>query len=150
MRTKGRLILALSLSALLVAGCGPSKKKTELTGKVTYKNAPVTGGTITFYSDEGNFSTGITPEGTYTIAQLPNAQLTVTIETESINPSKKQPTYGGAGRKDRQMSSPSPEDAPKFEGKYVKIPKKYADKAKSGLSVNLSGGQETKDFDLTD
>ena len=43
-----------------------------------------------------------------------------------------------------------PPDQPVTQPEYVKIPAKYADKTKSGLTVTLSSGNQRRNFNLTD
>jgi hypothetical protein len=160
MTSTNRFALLLPLWLLLLFGCGgPKSVATKLSGSVKYKGAPVTAGTITFTAKgEGGEAGGvylapINPDGTYSIAQLPSGEFAVSIETESANPNRSQKTYGGPKVKNMQMTSPRPdyaESSQTAQGAYVKIPSKYADPQKSGLTVNLTSGKNIKDFDLTD
>ncbi len=149
--TKRRFHWAGPLVVILIAGCGSSNPNApaSITGKVTYKNAPVTAGNIKFHApDAGVYPTGINPDGTYSISDIPAGDLVVTIETESVNLKKQ--SYGGGQGKDKQFS-PMPEGANVVaQGAYVKIPAKYSDKTKSDLKVTLKHGKQEKDFDLTD
>jgi len=149
MNTKGRLLLVLPLSLVFVLGCGKTKTKhADVSGTVTYKDQPVTAGTVTFHTEGGIFPCPIKADGTYSVSQLPPGDMVVTIETESANKNKKTPKYGG-GRPG--MVSPMPEDRPQPEvGAYRKIPARYADKKKSGLNVTVTDGPQKHDFDLKD
>ncbi len=144
--------LAFALAVLVLAGAfgcsgGSPNTPSTLTGKVTYKDAPVTGGNITLYTEAGVYTLPIDAKGEYSGQDLPSGSATVTIETESLNRSKV--AYGGS--KDKKMFSPVPEGAnPGAGGQYVKIPPKYADKTKSGLTITLTKGKQTHDFNLTD
>jgi hypothetical protein len=78
--------------------------------------------------------------------------MTITVETESINPDKKK---GAQTSSSGQKASMSP--APKgsggggaSEGTYVKIPEKYADNKKSGLTYTMIKGKQKHDIELTD
>jgi hypothetical protein len=140
----------------------------KVRGKVTYKDSPVGGGTITFHAADGTQAISeIGSDGTYEFPKLPEGTMTVTIETESINPNKETPEYkggsgGGAASKYGMKSpkpsvkkgasySPAPEGAGGGQNKnYVKIPAKYADKQKSGLTITVTKGDQEKDFPLTD
>jgi len=150
MLSKSSFGLLFLLSLALVLGCGTSKTPARLSGKVTYKDAPVKGGTINLYPKEGGYTIDINSDGTYDKAGLPSGDVDVTIETESIKP-RELPKYGG-GKGGKDMTSPPPPGAgggaPK--GEYVKIPEKYAKKETSGLKVTLQPGANTKDFPLTD
>lgn len=144
------LLVALALSI----GCGSSgnpNAPAKLSGKVAYKSAPVTAGTVTIHPTDGSaYPVPISPDGTYSGFDLPAGDVVITIETETAN--KKKVTYGaGQGGDKGKTFSPVPEGANAVAaGAYVKIPAKYADKASSGLTLKLERGQNKKDFDLTD
>jgi hypothetical protein len=155
MRITNRLIFLLPLWLLLVLGCSGGSKGTaaRLSGSVKYKGTAVTAGMITFIAKSedgkaaGTYLAPINADGTYSIAQLPAGEFQVAIETESANPKR---ASSGPYQK---MQGPRPEKASSAEaakGAYVKIPSKYADPKKSGLTVTLTSGKNTKDFDLTD
>jgi hypothetical protein len=124
-----------------------------VSGKVTYHDQPVAGGTVTFIPKEGPvYMRPIEANGTYAATEIPSGEYVVTIETESANKDKerKQQAQYGRGRGKMAMS-PAPEGAPTGGGEYVKIPAKYGDKAKTPLKdVQVADGRNTKDFDLTD
>ena len=168
---KGRFVLLILLLGLVAAGCGKGTAdgRAKLSGKVTYNGAPVTGGMIYFHAAGGpTYSAALRPDGTYLLPDVLPGDMTVTIDTESLNPKTSGPDPkgrsvapvtgpgGGKGQGSpsammRNMMSKPPEGvnaAP--AGAYVKIPAKYADRAKSGLSVTVTGGSQTKNFELTD
>jgi len=140
------------LALVLVIGCRSKNPNAaaSVSGKVTYKGAPVPGGSIVFRPQSGNYAGGLTPDGSYSITDMPSGDMTVTVETESVKP-KAAPT-GGMGAKMAKMASPIPEsakNAPKAE--YVKIPAKYADPKTSPLKVTLKDGNNPNtNYDLTD
>lgn len=155
-----RLSLLLPVGLLLVLGCGEKKGTVaRLSGTVKYKGTPVTAGMITFAAKgeggdpSGSYPVPITSDGTYSASQLPAGELVVAIETESANPKNRRSfdQYGGGKGKEMMKRSPAPEgvgSGPK--GTYVKIPDKYKDPKTSGLTVTVTSGKNTKDFDLTD
>ena len=99
MTIQARCIGAGFLIALMaVIGCDKGAGlDCKLTGKVTYKDAPVGGGTITFHAQDGSVAIAqIKPDGTYEM-RLPEGSRTVTIETESVNPGQKKEDYRSAG-----------------------------------------------------
>lgn len=166
-----RLILAFSGFALLASvlvGCGGgvANAPANISGKVTYKGAPVTGGVVGFFSktgEGGGYSATINPDGTFRTNNIPAGEVVVTVETETINPNIKQTAYtggatkgpGGAGAPGggsfkKMGSSPRPGNAAKSEAVYVKIPGKYAKKDTSPLTANPKAGNNSVDFDLTD
>src|SRR4051812_11220196 len=77
----------------------------SVSGKVTYNGSPVTGGTISFHSsDHGGALVLINPDGTFKADEVPEGELTVTVETESINPNKEVPKYKG-GKSSSDMAA---------------------------------------------
>src|SRR5262249_50914115 len=95
-----------------------------------------------------------------------DGEMTVTVETESINPDKKVQEYkGGSGAGPGKMYgkvagggavkgkgaplSPTPEGA-SVATQYMKIPAKYKDPASSGLSAPLKKGGQKPAFALPD
>jgi hypothetical protein len=150
--TTHRLLLAASiLGSVCLVGCsgGSSNTPSSISGKITYNETPVTAGTVIFFTDQGVYPLPIGANGEYAGSDLPAGAAKISIETESANPEKKKSVY--AGSKDKKMMSPVPEGAGGgASGQYVKIPAKYADKDKSGLTVTLTKGKQTQDFKLTD
>jgi hypothetical protein len=164
MTPTGRLLLLLSLFLVVVSGCNTSATPARVSGAITYKGEPVPAGSITFQADQGGvFTYAISADGMYTGTDLPAGDMIVTIETESVNPQaaagRPKATMPGAGGKkeganpndymEKMKAMGKMPDSPAV-GKYVKIPAKYADKAKSGLKVTLKAGSNVNDFPLTD
>jgi hypothetical protein len=159
MTLKRRLFLVSPLFLVLLLGCsgGGSGRPARVSGAVMYKGTALTAGSISFYAAEGRpaGTAYITPEGTYSLADLPTGDLTVTVETESANPKHQVgANQYGAGR-GKTVTHPSglpegvtPPEAAK--GNYVKIPPRYADPKKSQLTVTLASGNQTKNIDLTE
>lgn len=147
MKTTIRLAPLPALLLLFAVGCGGgSSRSAELSGKVLYKNAPVTGGSMTLYIGDAGYPVTINPDGSYSANQLPVGEAVVTIDTEALNTN--QPAYGG---KQGSGMSPVPEGAnPGSVGKYVKIPEKYKSPDKSDLKITLKKGKQEKDLTLTD
>jgi hypothetical protein len=177
--TRRLLSAAFSAIAILaVAGCGGGNNNGRVEGKVTFDGQPVTGGNVTFFTSSGAaYSANIRSDGSYSIADVPPGEMTVTVETESINPNKKPPpTYGGGsgsgpgagmyggkggggggpgapkgpdGKPYTMDKSPTPEGAAPQEGVYVKIPEKYASREKSGITKSVNSGKQTIDIELS-
>jgi len=152
MRLVTRLVACLPLAALVLAGCSNVNPDApaKITGVVKYKGAPVSGGNIAFHYKDGKptANASIGSDGSYNTGECSSGDATVTIETESINPEKKQKTYTQGGRS--APMSPKPESAQAAKTVYVKIPEKYSDKTKSGLTYTVVNGEQKKDFDLSD
>lgn len=176
MRTLRSLALPVGLIAVAV-GCGGNQNPNtaRVRGIITYQSGPVKGGVIRYISGDGTgMAQGpILRDGTYEIVELPPGKMTVVIETESFNPDRKQPSYGGGRGKqstlDKQKSErvkasgaasdePGAGDVAAVNGaakkemaeRYVKIPGKYSAEQTSPLKVELKSGSNTFDFVLTD
>jgi len=150
MNSKSGFVVLLVLFGL-VLGCSEQKTPARLTGKVTYKDALVKGGTITLHGKENsNYSLIINSDGTFDKADLPSGELDVTIETESAKPNPKGHTEAGRRRRTRACRALPPRRPAPPKGEYVKIPEKYSKKETSGLKVTLNKGQNNQDFSLTD
>jgi hypothetical protein len=158
--TMRHLLLGLTtaLSLVLISGCSRSNPSapSNISGTVTYKGSPVSGGSITFKSpDLGFYSSALGEDGSYQIIDMPTGPMVVTVETESINPNRKKIEYGG-GKGDKQyaerMMMEKKMGAPIGQGnaKYVKIPAKYNDANTSPLNITIERGSQSKTFDLTD
>lgn len=171
MKSIRRFLGLLTVFLLILSGCSKnSQTPCSVSGKVTYKGQPVTGGGIAFHRTQeelqGGYGFTINPDGTYTGSSMPAEEYIVTIETESINKDRPPPTYqprGPAGmgkvggvkmdadsyRKKMQEMGKMP-SVNEEQGKYVKIPAKYGDRKTSPLKAKLDNGSNKKDFDLTD
>jgi hypothetical protein len=154
-----RIGLCFVLLLGLTAGCvhkNPSAPGT-VSGKVTSGGKVVPAGNIAFHHpDKGTYRSTLDSDGTYAITDLPTGELVVTVETESVNPGKKAPTYGGdkgskmyqerlaAEQKKGMAAARTPPQT------YVKIPAKYANSKTSPLKATIVAGRQVKEFDLTD
>jgi hypothetical protein len=152
----GRRLVPSAVAGLIftlaVLGCGGSNTTiNNLEGKITYKGADVTGGSIVFYPASGGPIPGyIKPDGSYIASDIPPGEVTVTIETASVQntgkailpPGGKMPPGGDAGK--------YPGANMPTGGKVIQIPAKYADRNKSGLKFTVGKGKVEKNFELTD
>src|SRR6516165_9176765 len=90
MTCKRTFFLLTCLLLALVPACG--KKSAKVEGLVTFKGAPLPGGTIYLSKilEDGNPGATvryvIRPDGTFTGTELPEGELLVAVETESLNP----------------------------------------------------------------
>jgi hypothetical protein len=138
----GLLAVVASLATAALSGCGPSKA--SITGTVTISGQPLPSGTITFTSDAGTKpvkGSAIT-DGKYTITDFPAGPAKVSVVTT--------PPPSGAGVPPPGVAAmPLPAGAGTPPGKYVPIPLKYSNPDKSGLTYEVKGGEQTKDFELT-
>jgi hypothetical protein len=155
-----RLGLLAALTLGLSVGCSANPNApAKVAGKVTYNGKPLPAGSVTFHSeDKGDYSSALTEDGSYTISDLPAGKMTVTVETETYNPKKKGPAYGGAkgAAIDKEYAEAMSKAGGQMGGhsdatkNYIKIPAKYAGKDSSELTATLKAGKQTKDFELKD
>jgi hypothetical protein len=164
---------SLLLSMLVLQGCGPRQGSApepvgELSGKVTLKGQPVTGGRLIFASKDGKEvgTIQINTDGTYK-GSLPVGELQVAVDTEMVKKGLQMQHKGGG--MPAMMMKPSDDfirqakekggitGAPKKEDfvnpsaselRYVPIPEKYRTAKDSGLTVTIQQGGNTRDFKL--
>jgi hypothetical protein len=161
--------------AFLLAGC--AKPVGSVTGKVTYQNKTLKGGSVSFVSTDGgqSFSSGIAEDGTYKVPNLQGGSYKVCVDTSSLLPPKtgNAPTmpkgYAPPGAtkvagspKDQKSGPPPGADIPEgYKASspaamaanttaklYVAIPEKYSKPDSTDLTYTFKGGSETFDIDL--
>ena len=135
--SKGLLgFLTILWLALALLGCGPSA--TEVSGRVTFKDRPLSSGTVVFVGQNGQRkSTAITEDGSYRIENAPIGPVRIAVASHPRVPPglNKSPGQASASRKD-------PKDG------TVKIPKRYENHEKSGLAYIVERGSNTINIDL--
>jgi hypothetical protein len=158
----GRLRLAagtgLLLALVLLAGCGPGKG--EVSGKVTYKGAPLPGGLLTFrHADSRHNSVAVelAEDGSFKVV-LPAGEVTASVDNtglapvpELAPPSLTVPLSPEAKKALGSTAQPKASGgATKRSNRYVEIPARYQDAETSGLTFTVKGGSQTQDFALTE
>jgi hypothetical protein len=168
-------MVLVSTAAFMTVGCSKTGSSgSSVTGSVTYKGSPVTGGNMLFHGKDKNYAGNLGPEGKYAALGMPPGEYTVTIDTKSLEKTHSGPgkdidtmikdmeaKFGGKlppeaakrfeeMRKKMKEEAPKDGDAPTATAKYVKIPEKYANPKTSGLTVTVGSGSNQKDFPLTD
>jgi hypothetical protein len=141
---------SLLLAALLAVGCGAGSG--TVTGKVSYEGKPIPAGRVTFLDGKGQtYSSPIGDDGGYSIPKVPAGEVKIAVDTGAPPPNIPAP----AAVKGKTGAPPGvPPEALKaydFEAqraKYVKIPNKYKDPEKSGLTYTVTGGSQTHDIVL--
>jgi hypothetical protein len=128
--------LAPALLLALVAGCGPGSGR--VTGKVLYKDQPVTSGRVVFEGAGRVESGDITSDGTYRIESAPVGDVKIGVITERpfTPPSGNQVEAGKSARK----------GPPTQTG--VVVPDKYRNTATSGLTYTVGPGEQEHDIVL--
>ncbi len=135
-RSVAAVAVAAALAAL--AGCQDSTKST-VSGKVTYKGAPVTGGMITLKPKTASGaapSFQIKPDGTFIGTDIPPGDYDVAVTTDTVPTG---PPAGGTG-------SPVPTGA-EF-GKKVNIPANFKDPTTSKITWTVKSGKQDLSIDL--
>src|SRR5262245_32141293 len=141
------LIAALCLGLAAVGGCG--KGRSTVSGKVSYKGKSVVWGTVTLIaSDNVQYVGDITPEGTYSVPNVPAGPVKVGVSS---------PKPGGVNRKPRAKGTAeftvdrtaSPPDKPMPDpGKWFEIPLALADPTTSGLTGEVKSSSTTINLEL--
>jgi hypothetical protein len=146
--------LGLPLLCLLIGltATGCSSSQATVTGKITYKNAPLKNGSISFQAADGKtYGTEIQGDGTYSVKVAPGD---AKVAISSIDEGK----AAEVRKKLKDMRENPKGGAPKTfspqdfgRGGATLIPPKYGDFDKSGLTKNIkSGVNKDVDFNLTD
>ena len=118
------------LTCLATTGCGSYG---SVSGKISYKGEPLTGGTVLFFpGSAGAVSSVIGPDGGYKVDNVPAGPVTIAVETKSAQP-----------------FSP-PDKAPTADAapKTAALPDAYSDPKGSGLTYTVKAGPQTHDIDL--
>jgi hypothetical protein len=123
------------------AGC---ESKTTVTGKVTYRGAPVSGGSVTLVASDGTAYAGtIQADGTYSIPDVPTGD--VRIGVAGAGRAGAGSRAGPSGRGDAgPIGRGKAPDGPPQETKAPAgppIPDSYFDPQKSGLIRTVKSGE---------
>lgn len=139
----------LGLIVLLLAGTGCGPRTGFVTGRVTYRQQPLTQGTVTFFCDDGQIVFGlINKDGIYTIPNVPEGRVRGTVATHPPVP---------PGFSIHQQLPPS-KDAPRLDvspaerrpgGRYPRIPERFNNPDQSGIEFIVQRGEQTHDITLS-
>jgi hypothetical protein len=139
---------AFFLAAALAGGCGPGVA--SVSGVVTYHGQPVPVGTITFFgADHRTASAPLGSDGRYQCDDVPTGPVRVAVGTPAPPPAHGEglpqppPLPVQDPHFPAQMVSPPP-------ARVVPVPRRYADPATSGLSLEVGRGGRTFDVSLSD
>src|SRR5262245_35062810 len=77
-----RHVCAAALVAAALAGCSSGPKTGDVKGKVTFKGAPVTEGSVTFLNPKGggDYEAKIDPDGSYAIKKVKVGEYVVEVK----------------------------------------------------------------------
>jgi hypothetical protein len=147
----------------LAVGCGPGQG--EVAGRVTYKNAPVPGGLVTFRPADGRFNSvtvELDKDGNFPAVPLPAGEVHVSIDNRELAPAD---PFGEVSlnvpltpeaqknldvKKKKTARSEKKKRPAKRSDRYVAIPEKYHQAETSGLSFTVKRGAQTQNFELKD
>jgi hypothetical protein len=132
------------LVLLALAGCGSSG---SVSGKVTYKDKPLAGGTVMFFtSDQKVKSAVIGLDGTYRIDKVTPGPARIGV-TPPITP----PKMPMGMKMDAAKMGGAPADAAgptATDTKPLSLPEKYQDPEKSGLTCTVTSGPQQHNIEL--
>jgi hypothetical protein len=121
---------------LALLGCGPSV--TEVSGRVTFKDRILSSGSVTFERQDGeSSSSAIAPDGSYLIENAPLGPVKIAVASHPLVPPGLIKSPGQA--EDRRGDLKDGAD---------KIPDRYQDPQKSGLTYTVERGSHTFNIDL--
>jgi len=136
-------LLSLSVAVLAgVSGCkgGPKGPTDSVSGKVTL-NGQVVAGTVVFVgADKQESTTPIGMDGTYKILSLTSGQYKILVKGSGLAPGGLKAPPKGTGPEMPSMPGSSSGVAP---------PAKYGSVATTPFSIDVTGGNQTKDLELT-
>jgi len=151
-QTTIRGLLALACLAL-VSGCGGgySGPQGTVTGTVTLNGNPVEPGTlVTFIATEGFAASGIVEGGGAYTVSIPNKGTKIPAVNYKVMVSA--PVVGGVSEEgddyEKYMGSVNPDATPSGGQSAAKIPGKYSSTGTSGLSFDVTEGDNTINIEL--
>jgi hypothetical protein len=126
------LLLAV---ALLVTGCG--REAGRIVGRVTYKGAPLTSGSVMIHAADGNqYGASLAPDGNYRVDGVPPGPARVTVHSQPPKP---------PGLLGKDLYRPAGREASHF----TPIPVRYTRADESGIACVVKAGEQRCDMDLT-
>jgi hypothetical protein len=117
-----------------------------MNGTVSYKSKPLTGGLVTFVTDQGTATGPIDNQGGYTVENVPVGTAKVSVFSGGGGP-KIQKGGPGGGKDTMKIPKDLPPEAQKAlagakQGtNAVTIPQKYSSTETSDLKVEVTSGQ---------
>jgi hypothetical protein len=148
-------VLASGLALVLAGGCSDDglAKRYPVSGKVTYKGAPVASASISFVpstpSDEQRGASGIVKDGYYTLSTLGDddgafpGDYLVTVSGRNPDMTEAKANAGGGMARQDDV-------AKAFKKADSSIPLKYESPENGGLKAKVEAKSQTIDFDLKD
>ena len=136
-----RLVVLFAVPLLALPGCTGGERYGKVSGKVTFKDKPLPGGTVIFANDDNTKveRTPVRADGTYSSAKVPYGNMRVGVEPASKGP---------VGMPKNIKLPPGAPNSGATEGQYVDIPKNLRDPATSNRTVTIDSADKTYDIDL--
>lgn len=153
LRSVSILLLLLTPWLLISVGCGPNRPEVaKVKGKVTFRGAPVTCGSVMFWPETGRPARGkIAEDGTFSLTTFDAAdgavlgKHTVTIEAVKVHESGPQPK---SMAEEIEMAKKTGPGAMQSATVQQLIPPKYSNRKTSGLSKEVVRGENSFEFKL--
>jgi hypothetical protein len=150
-----------SLLTAFAFGCSGGGSS-EISGTVTYKGSPLTGGSIVFRADDGKeYGSGLDKDGKYYVNKVPRGNMKVYFNMPLANAGN--PRGVGVPKEHeaemKQKMKPPPGAGPDAEKAYAgvgqnqktpEIPARYKSFENSGLSFDIKSGSNKIDIPLSD
>jgi hypothetical protein len=158
--SRNRIVIAASLVIAVLAinagltGCSKNPyAPASISGSVSFNGQPIKAGSMKFYTAQGvAYDAQLTGDGTYSATDIPEGELVITVETESISPHKTAPQGAEAAKRAKanitQPPPPGMAPAPDPSALYIKIPEKYSNPKTSPLTVQVKSGRQVHDVKL--
>jgi hypothetical protein len=120
-------------SLLLLCGCGSAESPSEVSGIVRFKGKPLRSGTITFTDASGTRKhSPIGEQGNYLVREVSKGVVSVSVDHHPRVPV-------GLMEPGSKEKTPEPDS---------EIPARYKKPETSNLTLKVTGGKQTKNFDL--
>lgn len=132
---RSSFIAGFSLSLLLLNSCG-GRPTGVVSGEITYKDQPLSLGTVAMIAEDGTVASGMINDGRYNIENVPVGPVKITVHVYPPSPMMAPPTGPVAGSKQKPLLV------------FVPIPDRYADASRSGLTYTVVKGPQTHDVAL--
>jgi len=140
-------LLLFPLLALAIPACTGEKLAT-VSGKVTFKDKPLPGGTVLFVTEDKSKSESaqVDSEGNYSASNVPYGKLHVGVQpaAKSIAASVPKGVPNSKAPKDQKP----PDSYTSTSGQYVDIPAEFRDPATSKLTVTVESGNVPFNIDI--
>jgi hypothetical protein len=141
-------VAGVAVLVFSLAGCGEQRAK--VSGKVTFKDQPVPGGTVFFVSEDGlkNDRAEIKSDGTYSSSNVPYGKVKVAVQP--VAKSLKSMVPKGAKMPDMPEETGAAATYSKGDENYVDIPTALRNPETSNISLTVDQAEQTFDIPLRD